>query len=146
MIGARASGRNSPCTEAATAVRRWWWVVVLSTLVMLVAQRSTRFVVEGESMFPSLRHGDYILATRLPHVAGAPRRGWVVVARRPDRPDLELIKRVAEPGKVRGSLMILGDNPHSSTDSRHFGPVLRDNLIGVAWLRYWPPPRFGPVR
>ena len=33
---------------------------------------------------------------------------------------------------------ILGDNRQSSLDSRSFGPIKRDYIIGKAWLRVWP--------
>ena len=33
---------------------------------------------------------------------------------------------------------VLGDNRASSLDSRYFGPVTRDYIIGRAWLRGWP--------
>ena len=39
----------------------------------------------------------------------------------------------------------LGDARDASTDSRDFGPVHRDRIEGVAWLRYWPPTRIGYV-
>lgn len=38
---------------------------------------------------------------------------------------------------------VLGDNRHSSLDSRSFGPVLRKNIIGRVWLRGWPLSRIG---
>lgn len=41
---------------------------------------------------------------------------------------------------------LLGDNRAASTDSRDFGPVRREHLQGVAWLRYWPPGRVGRLR
>lgn len=34
--------------------------------------------------------------------------------------------------------LLLGDAPHLSTDGRHFGPVSRRQLIGRAWMVYWP--------
>jgi signal peptidase I len=34
---------------------------------------------------------------------------------------------------------VLGDNRSNSSDSRVFGPVPRDNVIGKAWIAYWPP-------
>jgi signal peptidase I len=37
---------------------------------------------------------------------------------------------------------VLGDNRNSSLDSRSFGPVLRENIIGRAFLRGWPFDRF----
>ncbi len=33
---------------------------------------------------------------------------------------------------------VLGDNRNHSNDSRNFGPVPIENLIGRAWLSYWP--------
>ena len=41
---------------------------------------------------------------------------------------------------------VLGDNPARSTDSRTFGPVSADRIIGRAWLRCWPPKAWGRVR
>ncbi len=35
-------------------------------------------------------------------------------------------------------VFVLGDNRGSSRDSRSFGPVAVDHLIGRAWLIYWP--------
>jgi len=33
---------------------------------------------------------------------------------------------------------VLGDNRPSSLDSRMFGPVVRDYVVGRVWLRGWP--------
>ena len=41
---------------------------------------------------------------------------------------------------------VLGDNPSHSTDSRSFGYVPSDRIIGRAWLRIWPPKEWGRVR
>ncbi|NDJ84751.1 MAG: signal peptidase I [Chloroflexi bacterium] len=34
---------------------------------------------------------------------------------------------------------VLGDNRNSSQDSHNFGPITREQIIGRAWVRYWPP-------
>ncbi len=39
--------------------------------------------------------------------------------------------------------IVLGDNRLHSSDSRAWGPVAREDIIGKAWLRYWPPQDFG---
>ncbi len=36
------------------------------------------------------------------------------------------------------SLFVMGDHREESSDSRVFGPVPIANVIGRAWLRYWP--------
>lgn len=37
-----------------------------------------------------------------------------------------------------GELFLMGDHRKMSADSREFGPVGVDKVIGRAWLRYWP--------
>lgn len=37
---------------------------------------------------------------------------------------------------------VLGDNRGNSNDSRMFGPVQRENIVGRVWLRYWPLDQF----
>jgi signal peptidase I len=37
-----------------------------------------------------------------------------------------------------GELFLMGDHRGSSADSREFGTVAIDKVIGRAWLRYWP--------
>lgn len=43
------------------------------------------------------------------------------------------------------NFFVLGDNRSHSSDSREWGFVPKENIIGKAWLRYWPPPAFGIV-
>jgi signal peptidase I len=38
---------------------------------------------------------------------------------------------------------MMGDNRGASADSRYWGPVPRDQLIGQAFFTYWPPKRIG---
>ena len=49
-------------------------------------------------------------------------------------------------GKINGSwwngpdeYFVLGDNSNQSTDSRAFGPVPAERIMGRVWLRIWPP-------
>jgi signal peptidase I len=44
---------------------------------------------------------------------------------------------------AKGELFVLGDHRGASSDSRVFGPIKRDSVIGRAWLRYWPLSAFG---
>ena len=41
---------------------------------------------------------------------------------------------------------VLGDNPNDSRDSRAFGPVPGERIIGRVWLRVWPIGSLGTVR
>jgi len=42
-----------------------------------------------------------------------------------------------------GSFFMMGDNRGASDDSRYWGPVPKDWIIGKAFATYWPPNRIG---
>jgi signal peptidase I len=42
-------------------------------------------------------------------------------------------------------LFVMGDNRVLSLDSRSFGPVTQKEVVGKAWLIYWPPAEWGPL-
>lgn len=44
-----------------------------------------------------------------------------------------------------GQFFVMGDNRGASQDSRVFGPITRDTIVGRAWLRYFPLDRIGFV-
>ena len=41
---------------------------------------------------------------------------------------------------------MIGDNRANSDDSRSFGPLKRDLIVGKAWIRYWPRNVWGVIR
>lgn len=88
-------------------------------------------VVAGDSMLPGYRDGDWILIRRTQRV----RPGQVVAVPDPRRPDRLLVKRIT--GAGAGGWLVAGDNPAASTDSRVFGPVPRESVIGRVVVRYW---------
>lgn len=44
-----------------------------------------------------------------------------------------------------GCVWLMGDNREDSADSRYFGAVPVENLIGVVFFRYWPLDRMGTL-
>lgn len=45
----------------------------------------------------------------------------------------------------KGSVFVMGDNRNNSEDSRYFGPVSDERIIGKAWIVYWPSDAWGIV-
>ena len=87
----------------------------------------SRFEVKGSSMKPALKQGDRVLTFNF----GKPIRGDLVVVR---KNSMEIIKRVE---KVSGnSFFVAGDNLEHSTDSRHFGLVKRNEIVGKVLMKY----------
>ncbi len=44
-----------------------------------------------------------------------------------------------------GRYFVLGDNRNNSSDSRSFGSIAPQSIVGRAWLVYWPPADWGTV-
>ncbi|SEL42863.1 S26 family signal peptidase [Nonomuraea pusilla] len=144
--------------------------LLLLVLGWAMARRGRRTVVvtvSGPSMEPTLRPGDRVLVRRTPGVV--PGRGDVVVVEEPgpcrpgDRTGAAgtrwVVKRVAAvPGDPEppylpawarhpsglvpaGRLVLLGDNPAGSRDSRHYGTVPASRVLGLATPRGLRAPR-----
>ncbi|GAA2324776.1 S26 family signal peptidase [Nonomuraea roseoviolacea subsp. roseoviolacea] len=133
-------------------------LVAFVAVIVGVRRRYLVVTVHGESMLPTYRPGERVLVRRAR--AGSLRTGQVVVLRElvPDgqaepRPHW-IVKRVtALPGDPvprdtvpalraaagtrvpAGHLVVLGDNPDRSHDSRHSGYLTTDRLYGVVLRR-----------
>jgi signal peptidase I len=57
---------------------------------------------------------------------------------------VRMVKRVSEV-IGEGEYVLLGDNRNESTDSRTLGAFRREDIVGRAWVVYWPVERFRVV-
>ncbi|GAA3453580.1 S26 family signal peptidase [Dactylosporangium matsuzakiense] len=140
-----------------------WLPPTAAALLVLVGLwwlrgRYLTVTVSGPSMLPTYHPGERLLVRRMP--PAALRAGQVVVLRAfaPPGPDQDrpswIVKRVAaapgdpipratvpalhaEPGDrvPPGRVVLLGDNPESSHDSRRSGYFNADRLLGVVVRR-----------
>ncbi len=92
----------------------------------------TAIAIAGPSMEPTLRSGQWWLVRRTTRV----RPGQLIVFWHPTRADLLTVKRVAH--RQAGGWWVLGDNADSSDDSRGFGLVDPQRVVGRLVLRYRP--------
>ena len=90
----------------------------------------TTIAIAGDSMVPAASPGDWWLVRRTTRI----RPGDLVAFRHPVRIDLLVVKRAVE--RRPDGWWMLGDNPARSDDSRHFGAVPDDRIVGVLRLRY----------
>jgi type IV secretory pathway protease TraF len=99
-------------------------------------------------MSPTLLPGDCLYVDPRAYADRPPARGDLVVVRDPLLPARNLVKRVGYvPGETaspegivvpNGTVYLLGDAPARSRDSRSFGPVPVDAIVGRAYRCYRP--------
>ena len=96
-------------------------------------------------MVPTMMPGDRALTVARRRF----RRGDVVVVEHPGRPGYEMVKRITGMPNERvgdrtltdDEIWVEGDREDASTDSRHFGPVRREQVKAKVVLVYWPKER-----
>ncbi|MBI2596993.1 signal peptidase I [Candidatus Daviesbacteria bacterium] len=141
--------------------------------------------VSGNSMFPTMHSGDYLITEKISYKIGEHKRGDIIVLKNPRDESQDFIKRIiALPNDtikienssvfVNGGLIkenylpqdtpthagsflsegtsiklsqnqyfVLGDNRNHSSDSREWGSITKEEIVGRAFFRYWPPNSVG---
>lgn len=92
----------------------------------------TRIRIVGPSMEPALLNDEWWLVRR----TGRPSVGDVALMVHPHRPDALIVKRLVS--REGAGWWVLGDNAGASEDSREFGAVPAENVLGRLWWRYRP--------
>ena len=87
-------------------------------------------------MLPLLQPGDEVLVNRQAYGPSLPSVGDVVVVRSPAQPDIRLIKRVISIHQS-GACFVQGENSSHSKDSRSFGWVEPQLILGRVTSRLW---------
>ncbi|MHB8619795.1 MAG: signal peptidase I [Chloroflexota bacterium] len=164
-----------------SAVREIVETLILTVIIFFgVRLLVQNYRVEGYSMEPTLRNGQYLLINKIGLHFHQPQRGDIIVFEYPLNPSQNFVKRVIGlpgdsievrnhqvilDGKVLkepyikaapngfyprtvvppGDYFVMGDNRNNSSDSRSWGPLPQKDIIGEAWLSYWPPNQWGSV-
>lgn len=104
-------------------------------LLLWVLRRRKRLKIIGNSMLPLLKPGDEILLNSNAYRQCLPQISDIVVTINPHQSNLIVVKRITaiEPD---GNLFLMGDNLRESTDSRHWGSVNPEEIIGKVTSRF----------
>lgn len=136
--------------------------------------------VSGDSMIPTFKDGEQLIAEKLSIKSNGVQRGDIVIFKHPENPEIFIIKRIIgmpnesikiengdvfvngstleEPyllpntktesfGKLQdgvelaipdGEYILLGDNRGNSSDSRAWGTLKEEFIIGKSYLVYFP--------
>ncbi len=150
-------------------------ILVVVPFRMFIAQP---YIVNGASMNPTFKGGEYLIVDQITYRFEEPKRGSVIIFKYPKDPDWYFIKRVIglpsetikiESGKVKiineenpegfalsedyiefeknenfsitlegDEYFVMGDNRLGSADSRIWGPLPKENIVGRPVARLFP--------
>lgn len=104
------------------------YIIAAVILALLVQQFLVKpFIVNGASMDPTLKTGDYLLIDRLSYRLHAPQRGDVVIFKAPPEPDKYFVKRIiglpGETVRIEGSKVTIINKTYPK------GIILKESFI-----------------
>lgn len=103
--------------------------ILVAVLLAMVVQRFVirPFVVNGESMDPTFKTGDYLLIDEVTYRFHEPERGDVVIFRAPPEPDKFFVKRIVG---LPGDTVSIGGSVVTITNKEHpKGLILSESFI-----------------
>ncbi|MEP7039414.1 MAG: nickel-type superoxide dismutase maturation protease [Acidobacteriota bacterium] len=98
--------------------------------ILFFLGKRTGFLVEGNSMLPTLKDGDAVLINKK---AGF-ETGDVVLANHPFKQSVKILKRIGEIS-ADDKFSLTGDNADESSDSRSFGAIPKSEILGKVTCR-----------
>jgi len=91
-------------------------------------------IVRGLSMVPNLGYGDEVVIRYGARIAV----GDVIAFRRAGQNDIKRVESISDEG-----IFVVGDNSMASLDSRNYGLIRHDQVLGKALFRI--KPKFGRI-
>ncbi|PWH15955.1 MAG: signal peptidase I [Anaerolineae bacterium] len=90
-------------------------LLLSAALFLVINALSARVRVDGSSMLPTLKNGEFVLVNRLAYRFDTPQRGDIVVFHYPPDPKQDLIKRViglaGDTVTIQGGIVYVNDTP-----------------------------------
>lgn len=108
--------------------------LLLTFFIFWIVNTATgRFRIEGHSMMPTLKEGEYIIINKLAYYIDEPQRGDVIVLHFPNDRSRDFIKRVIGlPGDhIEITQAVTGDQQERVIEVRVNGVVLREPYINA---------------
>ena len=107
----------------------------LKEKIAWLLQQRKRYRVQGNSMVPTLQAGETVLVNLKAYTQQQPRPDDVVMALHPNLPEQKIFKRVMFVDE-NGRIYLIGDNKQESNDSRHFGTLSPQFILGQVTSRF----------
>ena len=88
-----------------------------------------KFKIKGDSMIPTFKENDVVLVNRLSYFLSPPKIGDLIILKRGQY----MIKRIKE--IKNDEYFVVGDNKKESVDSRRFGWIDREDIVGKVLIK-----------